>query len=149
VFERTFFASWGDIDFNSHMGNTAYLNKAADMRMMFFSANGFTMDAFVREKLGPVIMKDEIEYYKEIKLLEEFNLTISLKAISDDGSKYILQNDFYLTNGKSAAKVTSTGGWFDLSARKLTQPPKDLLEALFTLPKADSFHILQPSVRLD
>lgn len=146
MFKRTFFAGWGDIDFNSHMGNTAYLNKASDMRMMFFSANGFTMDAFVREKLGPVVMKDQLEYYKEIKLLEEFNLTISLEAMSDDGSRFIMQNDFYLANGKPAAKVTSTGGWFDLSTRKLTKPPKDLLDVLFTLPKTDSFHSLQSSV---
>jgi acyl-CoA thioester hydrolase len=30
-------AGWGDMDFNAHMKNTAFLDKSADVRMMFFS----------------------------------------------------------------------------------------------------------------
>jgi acyl-CoA thioester hydrolase len=40
MYERTLFASWGDMDFNGHMRNTAYLDKAADVRLMFFAAHG-------------------------------------------------------------------------------------------------------------
>ena len=29
-------ASWADMDFNAHMANTAYLNRAVDARMAFF-----------------------------------------------------------------------------------------------------------------
>ena len=35
MFEKKLYASWGDMDFNSHMSNTAYLDKAGDVRMMF------------------------------------------------------------------------------------------------------------------
>ena len=41
-FERTLYAGWGDMDFNSHMRNTAYLDKSGDIRMMFFAENGFS-----------------------------------------------------------------------------------------------------------
>ena len=35
MYEKDFTAGWGDMDFNSHMRNTAYLDKSADIRMMF------------------------------------------------------------------------------------------------------------------
>jgi acyl-CoA thioester hydrolase len=41
VFEREFVAGCGDMDFNSH--NTAFLDKSADLRMMFFAERGFIM----------------------------------------------------------------------------------------------------------
>ena len=42
--------------------------RPADVRMMFFSENSFSMDEFIRRKIGPVIRKDELEYFKEIRL---------------------------------------------------------------------------------
>jgi len=33
MFERQMLSGWGDMDFNSHMRNTAYLDKSADVRM--------------------------------------------------------------------------------------------------------------------
>ncbi|WP_281560593.1 thioesterase family protein [Thalassomonas sp. RHCl1] len=87
MFKKTLFAAWGYMDFNAHMGNTAFLNKAGDVRMMFFSENGFPMQAFRKQRLGPVVMKDEIAYYKEINLLEEFTVSLSLTGLSNDGSR--------------------------------------------------------------
>ena len=78
MFERRLVAGWGDMDFNSHMRNTAYLDKAADVRMMFFAEHGFPMSEFARLRLGPVIMKDEIEYYREVNLLDEVRVTLAI-----------------------------------------------------------------------
>lgn len=69
VFEKQLVAGWGDMDFNSHMRNTSFLDKSADIRMMFFSENGFPMEEFIRRKIGPVIRKEEIEYFKVVTLL--------------------------------------------------------------------------------
>jgi len=79
-------AGWGDMDFNAHMKNTAFLDKSADVRMMFFSENGFPMAEFSRLKLGPVIMKDEVEYQKEVGLLQEITVTMAIAGLSPDGS---------------------------------------------------------------
>lgn len=32
---KTFHVRWGDMDFNAHMRNTAYLDISADVRMMY------------------------------------------------------------------------------------------------------------------
>lgn len=61
MYTKTLYAGWADMDFNSHMKNTAYLDKAADVRQMYLMENGFPMEAFLRLRIGPVVMKDDIE----------------------------------------------------------------------------------------
>jgi acyl-CoA thioester hydrolase len=39
-FSKTFHVRWGDMDFNAHMGNTAYLDACVDVRLMFFREHG-------------------------------------------------------------------------------------------------------------
>ena len=46
MFSKPFIAGWGDMDSNAHMRNTAFLDRAADVRMMFFAESGFEMKAF-------------------------------------------------------------------------------------------------------
>lgn len=147
MFEKMMFAGWGDMDFNSHMRNTAFLDKSGDARMMFFAENGFPMDEFFRLKFGPVVMKDELEYYKEIRLLEQMRVTLSIAGLSDDGSRFLMRNEFWRPDDKLAARVTSTGGWMNLSIRKLVAPPESLLNALRLLAKTDDFQTLSSSIK--
>ena len=147
MFSKPIFASWGDMDFNSHMRNTAFLDKAADVRMMFFAENGFAMEEFTRLGIGPVILKDEIEYLREVRLLEKFEVTLAAAGASEDGSRFLLRNEFRLSDGKLAAKVTSLGGWLDLARRKLALPPEALLESMRRLSKTDDFTVLPSSIR--
>ena len=147
MFEKRLVAGWGDMDFNSHMRNTAFLDKSADVRMMFFSENGFPMEEFIRLKIGPVIRKDEIEYFKEVRLLEEVRVTLALAGLAEDGSRFVLRNEFWKADGKMAANVTSSGGWLDLSLRKLVAPPAALLTALRLLSTTKDFQKLPPSIK--
>jgi acyl-CoA thioester hydrolase len=143
VYEKTLYAGWGDMDFNSHMRNTAYLDKSADVRMMFFAEHGFPMTEFVARKIGPVIMKEELEYFREVGLLAALRVTLSLAGLSDNGARFVIRNEFF-REGKLAARVTSAGGWLDLSARKLVVPPEALLNALRALAKTDDFQVIAP-----
>ncbi len=147
MFEKKLFAGWGDIDSNSHMKNTAYLDKSGDVRMMFFSENGFSMKDFVRLRLGPVVMKDEVEYYKEINLLDDIKVTLAIAGLSEDCSRFKIRNEFYRMDGKLSARVTSTGGWMDLTARKLIAPPEGLFKALKSLPFTDDYMELSSSLK--
>lgn len=147
MYSKRLFAGWGDMDFNSHMRNTAFLDKAADVRMMFFAENGFPTSEFARLRLGPVIMKDEVDYFKEVRLLQEITVTLEVAGMADDASRFILRNAVLLPDGKPCGRVTSTGGWLDLSARKLVAPPAELLAAMRSLPKTDDFVALRSSVK--
>lgn len=146
MYTQTLYASWADMDFNSHMRNTAYLDKAADIRMMFFSENGFPVNEFLRQGFGPAVMKDEIEYFREFHLLDEVEGNFFLAGSSDDGSRVRIVNEFY-RKGSLAARVTSVSGWLDLQQRKLICPPPLLLAAIQKLERADDFETLSGSVR--
>ncbi len=142
IFKKQFKARWGDMDFNGHMGNTAYLDLAGDVRMMYFEENGFPMKRFEELHMGPVVMKDEIEYFREVMLLENIEVHHLIAGYSEDGSKFRIRNIFYRNDGKKAAIITSTGGWMDLKARKLIIPPSDLFNTIKNLVKTDDFMIL-------
>lgn len=147
TFIQTMRAGWGDMDFNAHMRNTAYLDKSADARMLYFAASGFPMAEFVKLRMGPVVMKDEIEYFKELNLLEEMQVSMEIAGLSEDGSRFVVVNAFTRLDGKLAAKVSSTIGWLDLAARKLRTPPDALLAALRALPRTADFSELASSLK--
>ena len=145
--EKVVTADWGDMDFNSHMANTAYLDRAADVRMMFFAENCFSAADMMRLKIGPVIMKDEIEYFREVHLLQEIRVGLSTTGLAPDGSRFIIRNEFSHLDGQRCATITSTGGWLDLGARRLVAPPDALRIALESLPRTEGFNELRSSVR--
>jgi len=147
MFTKRITMGWGDMDFNAHTRNTAYLDKSADVRLMFFAENGFTIEAFTRLRIGPVVMRDEVEYYRETNLLDELDGALSLAGLAEDGSRYRLRNEFARPDGTLCARVTSTGGWLNLAERRLTAPPAALLDALRTLPRADGFEVLPTSIK--
>jgi acyl-CoA thioester hydrolase len=135
------------MDFNSHMRNTAFLDKSADVRMMYFSEHGFPTGEFARLRLGPVIMKDEVEYRKEVGLLQEITVTLAIAGHSDDGSRFLLRNEIFRLDGTLCGKVTSSGGWLDLTARKLVAPPEALHTAMKSLAQTSDFTVLPSSLR--
>jgi acyl-CoA thioester hydrolase len=147
MYSKNMYAGWGDMDFNTHMKNTAYLDKSGDVRMMFFSDNGFPMSEFGRLRMGPVVMKDEVEYFKELSLLQEMSVTLTMAGLAPDGSRFMMRNEFYRQDGKLCARVTSSGGWLSLTERKLVVPPAGLQAALNKLDRTDDFIVLGSSIK--
>ena len=144
MFEKRMLATWGDMDFNAHMRNTAFLDKSADLRLIFFAEHGLPIDEFLRLGIGPVVRTDEIEYFREIRLLEEVRVTIAAAGLSDDGARFMIRNEFWRGDGDLAARVTSAGGWLDHKTRKLVVPPASLRSALQQLVRTDDFTVLKP-----
>jgi acyl-CoA thioester hydrolase len=143
-YAKEFRAGWGTMDFNGHMANTAYLDLAADVRMAFFAEHGFPPSEFRRLALGPVIQKDELEYFREVGLHDPVTVTHALLAMSADGARFVIENEIWSAAGERAAAVRSTGGWLDLRARKLVAPPPALLAAFVQVPRAPGFAELPP-----
>ena len=147
AFAISTFAAWADMDANAHMANVAYLSKCVDARMSFFKQHGFPVSEFAKRQIGPVVRRDELEYYREIGLLEPIKVTLEIAGMAPDGSRFRLRNEILTEDGKRAARVTSEGGWLDLAKRKLIAPPADLLEALSAMPQATEFERLPSSIR--
>jgi acyl-CoA thioester hydrolase len=146
-YSKTIHARWGDMDFNGHMRNTAYLDAAGDIRINYFADHGFTAREFERLKLGPVILRDELEYFREVHLLEEVEVQQVALGLSADFSHYRLCNEFWRVGGGRVARVVSNGGWLDLESRRLTVTPAGLLAVVESMPRASGFGVLESLVR--
>jgi len=144
-FSKTLRAGWSDIDFNLHMRNTAYLDKAVDVRMMYFAEAGFPIAEFLKRGIGPVMRSEAVDFYRELRLHEEFLVTLETSGAAEDGSRFRLRSDIVKLDGTPAARVTSTGGWLDLKARKLVVPPADLHAVMQKMSRAAEFEVLPSS----
>lgn len=147
MYAKTLYAGWADMDFNAHMKNTAYLDKAADVRQMFLIEHGFPVAEFRRLKIGPVVRKDEVEYFREVHLQEKITVTYALAGHSVDGSRFLLRHEIYREDGELSARVTSAGGWLSLAERKLVAPPPPLLKAMNLLGRTSDFVVLPSSIK--
>ena len=139
AFETVLPARWADMDANAHMANTAYLDASADARLMYFASRGFPATELARIGFGPVVKRDEIDYFREVRLLEPVRIVLTLAGVSADGARFRLQNEFFRDDGRLAARVRSEGGWLDLATRKLTAPPPALADALRELARTDDY----------
>jgi acyl-CoA thioester hydrolase len=147
IFEKTFHVGWANVDFNGHLGNTSFLDLAVDVRMFYFAENGFSVQEFQRQKFGPVIMKDEIEYYKEMYLLDKIRITFEGAGMSDDVSRFKIRNEFYREDGRLAARLNTIGGWLSFETRKLIAPPKELADVMKNLARTVDFEVFESSIK--
>jgi acyl-CoA thioester hydrolase len=135
---------WGEIDGNGHMANTAYLDRAADTRFRFFAEHGFPAERFGAERIGPVIVRDEVTYRKELRLMEAFSVDLRLTGLSSDRGRFELTNTFHNSSGDLVAVVTSEGVWFDLSTRRPRPPPQDLASVQQEIPRGEEVREIRP-----
>ena len=147
IFEKTFHVGWANVDFNGHLGNTSFMDLAVDVRMFYFAENGFPIQEFQRQRFGPVILKDEIEYFKEFHLLDKIRITFQGAGMSEDASRFKIRNEFFSEDGRLSARLNTTGGWLDLDKRKLIVPPPALAEAMRSLVRTEDFEVFQSSIK--
>ena len=139
TYELNVLASWGDMDFNGHLANTAYLDHAADSRIAFFAQCGFPASELAKNGIGPVVQEDKIRYMREIRLHEKFRVRLRCGGLSKDGARFILCNDFYREDNVQSAALITKGGWLNLQERRLAVPPDGLRKALENLQRTEDF----------
>jgi len=147
AFHITVRARWADMDQNGHLANSAFLDMAVDTRMSFFTAHGFPAQEVARRQFGPVVRRDEIEYLREVRLLEDIVVTLELAGMAENGSRFRLANDFFKAGGEPCARLRTEGGWLDLRTRRLMLPPPEVLDALSLLTRTPDFETMPPSVK--
>jgi acyl-CoA thioester hydrolase len=104
-----------------------------------FAEHGFPPSEFLRLAIGPVVRKDELEYFREIGLHETVTVTYAALGLSADAARFVIENEVWSERGERAATIRSTGGWLDLRARKLVIPPPELVHAMRQVPRAPDF----------
>lgn len=139
TFKYTFKTRWSDFDPNRHLRHTAYNDYAAECRVRYLNEHGFTMERFARENIGPILFKEETSFYREVKMGEDISIEIFLEGLSENGERFKFLHKVFKEDGVLAAEITVLGAWLNLSKRKLTPPPPDMVKTFKELTKSDNF----------
>ena len=141
-YKKSFEVRWSDLDANRHLANSAYQNMMSHTRMAFLLENGFTQKELVKYNLGPVVFYEHIYYFKEIRPEDKIEVSLKLKGLSNDGTFFAFEHDFYNDKGENCARCEMLGSWIDLKSRKLKSLPQHLLKPLDNLAKTEDFKVL-------
>lgn len=121
---------WADIDANFHVLHSKYYDYCADARMKVLGNAGISMQLIQQYGVGPVLLREECVFKRELKFGDEVEIRISLQKAADDFSRWSFINEIWKNNDTLAAVVTVDGAWMDVVKRKLVAPP-ELFQQVF------------------
>ena len=142
MFTKKYSVLWPDLDANWHFANHSYIKYSADTRMSFFDSIGLTKDKLEAHMRGPVVFYEHMYYYKELKLEDEFIVSVEVDGYSDDQRFGRLLQNFYSSDGINLARLELIFGFIDLKTRTLSKFPDNEFEKFKTSNKTQSFKIM-------
>ncbi len=134
-----FSTRWADFDPNNHMRHSAYNDYAAEARARFFKHYGLTLTEFNQQNIGPVLFSENTKFFKEINISEDITVELFTRGLSTNGERFKFDHKIYRQDGLLAAEIEVFGAWLDLKKRKLTVPPKIIMDTIQHLEKTDNF----------
>lgn len=142
-FEIKFPTVWANFDANAHMRHTAYNDYAAEVRSRFFMSQGFSLTEFAKHNIGPILFSENTTFFREIKLGENITANLELIAASSKFERFKFKHQIIKENGVVSAEIEVYGAWIDLTKRKLTVPPQEMITIFENLEKSDNFELIQ------
>lgn len=133
---------WSQVDANMHLRHSAYADFAAQARIEILEILGFNSDVFIKNKIGPILFREELIYLKELRPNDSIHITCVLTKLNTDGSRWSFKQEIFRNDGVKAAIVNVDGAWIDTEKRKLTGLTNDLNEAFSKVPKDENFEQL-------
>lgn len=124
------------------MRHSAYNDYAAESRVRLFNAYGLSLIEFNKLNIGPVLFREETDFFKEINLSDDISVELLLKGFTENGERFKMQHKIYRGDGKLAAEINIYAAWMDLKKRKLTGAPKMIMDVLNQLDKTEDFELI-------
>ena len=146
-FECHFEVRWTDLDGNRHVRNTAFSEYATHTRFRLLAAHGFDQAQLETLRFGPVMMREEIRYRREVLFGDALVVDVRCAGLSADSSQWRVHQDVRRSDGREAAVLTIQGGWIHLDTRKLVVPPAELAAVLQSLPRTRDYEELPSLLR--
>jgi acyl-CoA thioester hydrolase len=144
-YSRTYRLRWADADANGHVRHSAYGELGAQSRYDWLADDGMSWERIEAMGIGVVLLREELDYLRELRMRYEVRIDLELLAMSPDGGRWKLRQHVYAEEGAPvAARMVVLGGWLDLTTRRLVVAPAPLLELLRRSPRASDFEELPP-----
>jgi len=130
---------WSDLDPNFHLRHSVYYDWGAMCRVDFFIKYGLTLELMQQQKIGPIILREECVFRKEIKSGDTVRINITLLKSKKDYSRWTIHHTIFKNETIAAAIITLDGAWLDTVKRKLTVPPEEGINVFSRFPRDKNF----------
>lgn len=117
-----------DIDFIGHVNNAKYLEYMEWARFDWIFQRGFTLDELQRRGLMPVVVNININYRRELRMLEQVQVRTRVLGIGE--KSYVIRHELYKEKGELAADADVTMVMIDAKTRRSVALPEDWLGEL-------------------
>lgn len=130
---------WSQMDPNMHLRHSAYADFCAQARSNMLQEFGLSLQALNKQKIGPILFREELTYYREIGLDEIVRVTVELSRFDVKTSRFSFRHVILKKDDVQAAIVLVDGAWIDTAKRKLTTIPEEWLSVIDQLPRTDDY----------
>ncbi len=130
---------WSQIDANVQLRHSAYADFCAQARSNMLNKMGLSLEEFNRRKIGPILFREELSYFREIGLDERITVTVQITKFNTVNSRFSFRHEIFKENGVRAALVTVDGAWMNIVERKLTPIPEEWKDYVAKIPKAEDY----------
>ncbi len=139
TFENEIEIRWADCDLNRHVRHSTYYDYGAHCRIQFFNEIDFDSKKMNDLNIGPILFKEECTFIKELSLEDVIIINLLKGEISPDGSRWEFHHEIFNKAREKSAHITVKGAWIDLSKRKLTSPPIEIVDVFHNLPVGNPY----------
>jgi acyl-CoA thioester hydrolase len=146
---KMFEIRWNDLDVNRHLANISYMQYTVHTRMSFLIENGINQNYLKEQNIGPVIIKEEFNYLKEIHGDHIAYCDVELLGHSEDYRFAQFSHSIYNQEKEISAYSIVSFAWIDLNTRKIIKPDSKILSMLNSLAKSEQFRILEKEDTFD
>ena len=146
-FSRTYAIKWADLDTNGHLRYSVYIDYAVDTQFRSIENHGYGPKKLMELGFGPVILRMETRYQREVTFDETVVDSLRLTGMSPDGARWKSRHDIIKSNGDMAATIKLEGVWVDVHTKQAIAPPPDLLQILNLIPRTEDFETLRSFLR--
>jgi acyl-CoA thioester hydrolase len=119
--------------------HSKYYELGAHCRMSFMFEYGVNNDLFQKDKIGPILFREECIFKKELNAAEIVTVNLVVTKSRRDGSRWSVMHEIKKQDGTVAAVMYADLAWMDLIKRKLTIPPAIVTTMLDAAPKHAEF----------
>ena len=134
---------WSDLDPNFLLRHSVYYDWGAYSRILFFNTNGLTGDVLRQLNIGPIIFREECVFRKEIRFEDEITVDLQVTKAKKDFSRWSVRHHIMKNKEVLAATLTLDLAWINTVERKLAIPPQQVIAAIDSMPKHESFEWLE------
>lgn len=139
MYTKQFEIRWSDVDANRHLRNSAYIDYMSHIRMSYFQGKGLNQSKLEELNLGIVALYEHMFYFKEAFIGKPLKVSLQLRGVSEEGTFFSFEHNFYDSNGKNTARCEMLGAFIDLKTRKLIPAPQFVWDLLEHIEKTSNF----------